>query len=715
MKTKTIFTFLIVAILVFSGCVQQTDNNTNTPDNSYDLQQPTGDLKKFSSVAAIKEFLENSTQSASYETYGRGTWAMEKGGMMLDSIDMDFAAESISNALGAPTDSATEYSTTNIQVKGVDEPDFIKNDNKYIYIISGEKLVIADAYPPGEAKIISETLVDGTAENIFINKDRLVVFTRKYDTAYIIDQYDYIPRSRSVQKTHALVYDISDKETPELIKDYNLDGQFYQARMIDKYIYFIVKENTYYYTDFINVPVLREQTTKLITPDIYYFDDCFEDNYVFNTIASFNIFDNTDSVNAKTFLLGNTNNLYVSKDNIYITYRKNMPYNYHRYSKKEAFFKVVVPLLPKNIQDEINTINSKDDLDDYEKWQVISEKLQDMYNEMEDESQKSALVKEIEEALLEYETKQEEERQKTIIHKINIDKGEITYKTKGEIPGTLLNQFSMDEYDENFRTATTTTLWIRNKGQVQYNNVYVLDKDMKIIGEITNIAPDEKIYSCRFIGDRLYMVTFKRIDPFFVIDLSEPKNPKILGELKIPGYSDYLHPYDDNHIIGIGKETDTNQWGGTSIKGVKIALFDVSDVENPKQIDMYEIGTSGTDSEALRDHKAFLFDKGKDILVMPITEVEGDGYRNRNYWYGAYVLGISPEDGITKKGKITHLDYTESKYYNYYSPYNVRRSLYMDDYLYTISSKKIKMNNIEDIEEELNVIDLPYNDNNRYW
>ena len=125
-----------------------------------------------------------------------------------------------------------------------------------------------------------------------------------------------------------------------------------------------------------------------------------------------------------------------------------------------------------------------------------------------------------------------------------------------------------------------------------------LNSKMETIGKLENLAEKERIYSTRFIGDRLYMVTFLRIDPLFVIDLSNPNKPEVLGELKIPGFSDYLHPYDENHIIGIGKETGTNDWGGVSTKGVKVALFDVSDVKNPKQVDSYEIGQAGTDSEA---------------------------------------------------------------------------------------------------------------------
>ena len=247
----------------------------------------------------------------------------------------------------------------------------------------------------------------------------------------------------------------------------------------------------------------------------------------------------------------------------------------------------------------------------------------------------------------------------------------------------------MDEYDGNLRVATTTNAY--DGTSYMSNNVYVLDKGMKEIGDLEKIAPGEKIYSTRFMGDRLYMVTFKQMDPFFVIDVSNPHKPKILGELKIPGYSDYLHPYDSTHIIGVGKQTTENQWGGATAKGVKIALFDVSDVSDPKLVDKFEIGEAGTDSEALRDHRAFLFDKNKGILVIPIKEmayvpVIKPGYTTMGYqyWDGAYVFSISPTKGIDVKGTIEHGSGMEG----YYGTNAVRRSLYIGNVLYTISSEQ---------------------------
>ena len=208
------------------------------------------------------------------------------------------------------------------------------------------------------------------------------------------------------------------------------------------------------------------------------------------------------------------------------------------------------------------------------------------------ETEKQALIAEMKNKEQESIQKKEIDQTTTAIHKIAISNGAITYIARGDVPGILESQFSMDEYNNNLRVATTSSVYT-TRGSYEYNNVFVLDSGMKTIGSLTHIAEQEKIYSTRFIGDRLYMVTFKRVDPFFVIDLSTPTSPKILGKLKIPGYSDYLHPYDATHIIGVGKETGTNDWGGVSTKGMKLALFDVSDVEHPTQIDKVEIGDSG--------------------------------------------------------------------------------------------------------------------------
>jgi len=303
--------------------------------------------------------------------------------------------------------------------------------------------------------------------------------------------------------------------------------------------------------------------------------------------------------------------------------------------------------------------------------------------------------------------------QTTAIHRIHIDGPEIEYVASGEIPGMVLNQFSMDEYDGYFRVAATT------QEQTSRNHLYTLDMDLNIVGRLEDLAPGEIIYSARFMGERGYMVTFRTVDPLFVIDLKDPRNPQVLGELKVTGYSGYLHPYDENHLIGIGKET-TEEGEFAWYQGVKISLFDVSDVKNPQEIDKYEIGHRGTDSPVLWDHKAFLFDRSRNLLVMPICLAEIDeadypdgvppwAYGNP-VWQGAYVFHVSPQAGLGLEGTVTHFDAPpdEEQYYYYcYSPFTVERSLHIGDVLYTISGAKIKMNDLETLDY-ITDLKLPY-------
>jgi uncharacterized secreted protein with C-terminal beta-propeller domain len=283
----------------------------------------------------------------------------------------------------------------------------------------------------------------------------------------------------------------------------------------------------------------------------------------------------------------------------------------------------------------------------------------------------------------------------------------------------------MDEYKGNFRVAAT-------KGSVtdteikSTNHIYVLDKDMKQIGSLDDLAPGEEIYSSRFVNDRVYLVTFKKVDPFFVIDLKDPTKPAVLGYLKIPGYSDYLHPYDENHIIGVGKEAIDASSGQTSSRnldfawyqGLKMAIFDVTDVKAPKEMHKVVIGDRGTESPVTEDPKAFLFNKDKNLLVLPVslyelTDAQKKSTKTTTSTYGqftyqgAYVYNVDLTKGFTLKGRVTHAsgqqtarvdEYDDSAYAT-----EVRRTLYIGDNLYTISDSKIMANTLSNLDKTAEV------------
>lgn len=688
------------------------------PEDFTPVQTQDG-IKKFNSYDEIKTFLKENTQT----NYWRGDIMMETTTDMTVSKSMSDTAGSAPEA----SQSAGDFSTTNIQVEGVDEADIVKNDGKYIYTLSGNTLSIVDAYPADNAKLISNITIDGNPQELYINDNTLVVLGNKY-THHIVPvspendigiAKEMMPQRRSSTYAFAESYDITDKKNPKNIKTVSVDGNYFDSRMIGEEVYIIATQYTSYYDDGIIVPRIMTSAggaTVNKTPEVYYFD-MPDTSYSFTSIVSVNTQNEKEDVEGKIYLLGATRNMYVSQDNIYITYQKRIP---EIYFYERMVDTVITPLVSATVSREMTQIQESD-ASSSEKMDAVGGVFVEYIESLTPEQERELEIK-AEEKMEELQREIAKESEKTIVHKIAIKDGKINYKATGTVPGHVLNQFSMDEYDNHFRIATTTGRITRMGAQTSANHIYVLDSELKQVGALEDLAPGETIYSARFMGKRAYMVTFVKIDPLFVIDLSNPKNPKVLGKLKIPGYSDYLHPYDENHIIGIGKETEMAEtknfvWQ----QGVKLALFDVTDVENPKELSTYVIGDRGTDSYALHDHKAFLFSKDRNLLVIPILLAEMDESKYADelpewaygeyVWQGAFVFNIDTSNGIELKGKITHANEDDdsllkSGWYYYGSKYSVKRSLYMDDTLYTVSDGMVKANDLNDLSE-IKAIELP--------
>lgn len=237
---------------------------------------------------------------------------------------------------------------------------------------------------------------------------------------------------------------------------------------------------------------------------------------------------------------------------------------------------------------------------------------------------------------------------KTIVAKIGL--GDLKFYASGAVPGQPLNQFSLDEYNGNLRIATTIgSSWFMRSETA--NDVYVLDPEMKIIGSVLDLGKTEKIYSARFIEDKGYVVTFRQTDPFYVIDLADPRDPKLAGELKIPGYSGYLHPVNKDKIIGVGMENSN----------VKISYFNVIDPKNPAEMDKYSLDEHW--SEAVSNHHAFLMDSRHEIFFMPGGN-------------GGYIFSYANNKLSLKKAV---------------SGINSKRAIYINDYLYVIGDNKISV------------------------
>lgn len=541
-----------------------------------------------------------------------------------------------------------DYSTTNIQVENVDEADIVKTDGDYIYSISEDNVIITDVKDPKQPKVVATI----QSEDDDIPED-IILYKDKLVVISTkgnqTQRYYYNNRMNTVVK----IYNITSREKPVLTKSYEMYEPYYTSRCVDNVLYVISSGNLRKEDDEIVVGYNEDNMEKEMSIDkIKYLKDVKTTKQTL--ISTVDLNNETADIKLDSYLM-NISNAYVSENAIYLLNQK-----YNNDSK-----------IPIKLLFGFKGVFGLED-----------------YYEMDSES-----------------------GYYTEIYKFDI-KENVEYKAKTKVKGKTINQYSLDEKDNHLRIALYD-----NDG----SRVAIFDEDLKQIGISDNVAKGEKMYSSRFIGDKVYFVTYKTIDPLFVMDLSNETKPKVLGKLKIPGYSTYLHPYDENHIIGIGMETkeiiNRNSNGkviSTTAKvvGMKMALFDVSNVNSPVQISSVVIGDSRTTSAILTNPKALLFSKEKSLIAIPVNNYSQDfevtssnnyetminNYTKYGKPYNAegyFVYNINVQDGFKLKGVITH-EKTNATYY--YSNSKLLRGLYIDNNLYTVSETMIKVNELNSLK-----------------
>jgi len=541
---------------------------------------PSSLLATFNSVETLRNFLAvNSETQGWFPFYG--------------PTDVIWAnARSMAAEVSSPGLVAYDYSGTNIQVAGVAEADIVKTDGEYLYVLSGNDLLIVKAYPPETAEIVANvTFGDLLPAGLFVKGDHLTVLGGKY----VVPTYYMYGYYMIDIKTFAYIYDISDRANPILLRDIMFTGSYFNSRMIGNYVYFVVSQPAYMIYDTVVLPKIYSQgqfTREIVPSEIYYYNG--SDNYYqYTTFVAMNMQNTTEAPTYMTLMLGGTSTMYVSQDNMYVTF----------------------PEFSGN----------------------------------------------------------------TTICRISILGNNMTAEAKDQVLGNVLNQFAMDEHNGYFRIATATQV-----GGVPRSNLFIMNMDLQIVGKLLDIEVGENLDTARFLADRCYLSTSVRLqDPFFVIDVTNATAPEILGDLELPGLNRYLHPYDETHVIGVGRDENNK---------VKLSLFDVTDVSAPVIMSTYRFGGDWSDTPVLWDHKAFLFAYNKDLLAIPVLM----SYYNPDYVtrQGLFVFNITLTDGFVLRGNITH---QETGINGWDSSYHVKRALYIENLLYTISEKKIKLNALESL------------------
>ena len=525
----------------------------------------------------------------------------------MDSAENGMGGDSAGGNLKVELD----FSETNTQVEGIDEADIIKTDGQYFYVFDLNRNAIYIVSAKGSDMKLTATVpvseeFDGneTGREMYLLKDRLVLLVSGFRTEdkaeYSKNAGDYVNYIRECAVTKVFTYDISDKSAPKLISALEQDGRMITSRCVDGMVYVITSYRDYNvwfkpsdgarknsnlgmpeYVEYI--PTVAGEA---IAPDcIYISEEPVSEEFLVVTAMSP---ENPEKyVDAKS-LLADGDECYVSNNYIYVAgsrwQNSEIPYDrteVYRFAYKDG---VITPAGQMTVK---GTLNDQFSMDEYEgHLRVVT-----TVNEYEYEVEASEVL--------------------------DFDgDGKITEKDK----------------------EAGRRMWIRDSKQ--YNSLYIYDDKLELTGYIENLAPDEQIKSARLMGEVGYFVTFRQTDPLFSVDLSDPANPKVLGALKIPGFSTYLHPYGEGLLLGIGYDADeTTGWR----ECVKLSMFDVSDPADVKEVHKHSL-VDFTYTGVEVDHKAALIDAGKGIIGFPVR-----GYADTGEYNVYVVYGYDEKDGFYPK------------------------------------------------------------------
>ncbi len=648
-------------------------------------------LARFESCESLQDYVVDSwTEELVQSRYG---WY---GGGWLAEGD----AEAGGDDGGGGGDSPTDWSDTNVQEEGVDEPDMVKTDGDYMYIAHGRVLDIVDSWPAEDAELVSRVDIGGTPSGLFLEGDKALVISQvwqyDYDEGGDKDEPEHPEGDReSYQEgtgevpawddgtdayyrysTRLTVVDVSDRAEPVVVREIDLEGYYSDARRIGDDVY--VVSNTW-----ASMPnELWEIAWSDDWPELDYDAEEAEREAIMSLMRTA-IRPQVEAVVGDMSLArllpemasdGGAPELLSDCTDIYHPPEDSSP--------------SVLSLTHVDLGDDGQSISSVGLMADG--WEVYASEdhlyvaqtswwwwgwWDDMDNELS-----------------------------TVIHRFDLEAGESTYSASGKVPGWLLNSYSMGEHEGYLRVATTDLGWWGETETEPANRVVVLEEQdgvLETVGEVDGIAPNEQIYSCRFMGDVGYMVTFERVDPLFTLDLSDPTDPSVIGELKVTGYSSYLHPAGEDHLLSVGMEADEDGW----TTGFAVSLFDISDLSDPTLADRIVVESDDWSySESLWDPHAFTYHR--DTLAVPLYTYDyDDGSGEWDDFSGLMVVDTDLEGGaLTEIGRVDHddiadatecptLDSGEDDWYD--DCYDgggyswMRRSVVIEDWLYSVSNMGI--------------------------
>lgn len=655
--------WLLLAISALAACLFGANcippGITNPPVIPVEHDKGDALLRGFDSAEEMRTYMASQAKAVyggQSSGGGQGWWGFPMFGGTAAPAMEDIASDDGANGAGD-----RDHSTTNIQEEGVDESDIIKNNGEYIYMLSGNSIHVLKATPPESMAEVAVIAVEPGGASMYLRDNKLIVLSQTYSYWYGgwgMDDGIAVDAAASTSTAIAIgpaapwqdrstaavaVLDVTDPADPTPVKVFRFEGSVVSSRLIEGKLHLVLLAQ----------PVLPANPTTAAI-EAMPLEEWVPDVQVVSSDGSAVA---GDVVGWEGALRPATPNGYAMT--------------------------VVATIDVDNPDAELKTTSVTANVG------TIYASPQALY--LTD---------------TQYSWDNSASYTNTILHKLAFTDDGTDYVASGLVPGRPLNQYAMGEYDGYLRIATTNEAFTMMSAELS-SGVYVLGVNgpaLETVGKVEGIAPGEQIYAARFMGERGFLVTFKRVDPLFTMDLSDPANPQVVGELKVPGYSDHIQFLDENHLLTIGRETEEAgefAW----VQGVLLTIFDVTDMVNPKVLEIgevparVEIGGRGTYSEANSDPKAFNYFAAKDALAFPIDLYDGDtigGEYGQHAFTGLYVYRVTVQNGFEFLGRIASTDgVTQNGCYQGY--YGRTRGVFIGDYVYSVTEHGAKAASLDSV------------------
>ncbi|HYO72864.1 MAG TPA: beta-propeller domain-containing protein, partial [Archangium sp.] len=627
-----------LALLGLAAC----GDRSNIPENQ--PVQMKARLESFESCAALESYIEDaavldmrSSMERAKPSYwkGRGGWF----GDPLENADGAPQPSTGGDSAGGGSSGPNGHTGTNNQVEGVDEADFVKNDGTRIFVLSGQKLYVHRSWPAESLRVESSLTLEGWPRQMFLHGNKVVVFSSVYEpssgssggSSGMVDCAYLGPCGHGSSTTKVTTVDVSDLAAPRVTGEVYLPGGYHDARLADGSARLVMRDS------------FRWPAGVRFWPE--YSQDLWNDQARLEKEIDRLMADNEQLIRASSLTQWVPQGRRKLPDGTVET----LGYDCHDFHKTNAPTRV-----------GLVTVASMDlDAQTFQPPGRVS--LVTEPGEVYATADALYLA-----ARHWWWWPQAGQTDHTYVHKLDLSQPHrASYVASATVKGFLLDQFSMDEHEGVLRVATTISSRVAEAGNPwgrteTTNRVFTYSQEggqLTLLGESEELARGERIFSARFVGKKGYVVTFRQVDPLFTFDLSDPAHPRKVGELKVPGFSTYIHPVGDTHLLTVGVHLEEN--GNWRSRAVKLSLFDVTDLANPREAFTQLVGSAYGGSESLYDHKAFNYFPAKGLLAIPFTDwTPPQDYTQ--YWSGFVselrVFRVDLAAGFTPVGAISMKD-----------------------------------------------------------